>query len=197
MRAAPGGCLLLGLSVGLSACAEGAMEDCDLPTLYEKSPGDALQGAGWHRIYVQGGSATPDPDGRYGMNEHRNAIASSDHFLLSQGALVEWTYPVLDRLSGSVSLHVAKVDEADVVARYELALMHEGAAIELVSVDDPEHGEDGYVPFEACFLASAAAVEPSPGDHLLLRAMNVSGGELGIVISPPDYFTWVDVEVAP
>ena len=189
--------LLLALSPAGCAAGDGSSEDCDLPTLYEKSPGDALEGPGWHRVYVQGGSATPAADGRYGMNEHRNVIESSDHFLLSQGAVVEWTYPVLDALTGFFSLHVAKIDEADVVARYTLSLVHDGAPIGLLSVDDPEHGEQGYVPFEGCFVEPAAAVAPSPGDHLRLSAMNLTGGELGIVIAPPDYFTWLDVEVAP
>ncbi len=190
MRAA-----LLALTLPLSACSGPAT--CDLPTLYEKSPGDALEGPGWHRIYVQGGSSTPDADGRYGMKEHKNDIEAADHFLLSQGALAEWTYPVLDALSGSFFLHVAKVDEPEVTARYELALVHDGEPIPILSVDDPEDGIDGYVPFEECFRENRAAVQPSPGDYLLLSAMNLTGGELGIVIAPPDYFTWVDVEVAP
>ncbi len=187
--------LLLVLALPLTACA--AAPTCDLPTLFEKSPGDALEGPGWHRIYVQGGSSTPDANGRYGMKEHKNDVEAADHFLLSQGALAEWTYPVLDALTGSFFLHVAKVDEPEVTARYELALVHDGEPIPILSVDDPEDGIDGYVPFEECFAESRAAVQPSPGDYLLLSAMNLTGGELGIVIAPPDYFTWVDVEVAP
>ncbi len=190
---------LMGAVVCVSwhASAGCAGPSCDLPTLYEKSPGDGLQGPGWHRIYAQGGSSTPDAEGRYGMREHKNEVAAEDHFLLSQGALAEWTYPVLDALTGSVSLHVAKVDEPGVTARYALALVHDGEPIEILSADDPEDGVDGYVPFEECFLSSAAAVAPLPGDHLLLSALNLTGGELGIVVAPPDYFTWLDVEVAP
>ena len=185
------------LALGLCHAGCAAPPSCDLPTLYEKSPGDALEGPGWHRLYVQGGSSTPGADGRYGMKEHKNEIEASDHFLLSQGAVAEWTYPVLDALTGSVFLHVAKVDEPDVTARYTLSYVHDGEAIPMLSVDDPEDGVDGYVPFEECFHASGAAVRPSPGDTLLLTAMNLTGGELGIVIAPPDYFTWLDVEVAP
>ena len=188
--------LLLSLAcVGCPGAAD--PPECDLPTVYEKSPGDALEGAGWHRIYVQGGSSAPDADGRYGMKEHRNEIESSDHFLLSQGALVEWTYPVVDALTGSFFLHVAKVDEDEVTARYDLSFVHDGAAIPILTVDDPEVGVQGYVPFEGCFYESAVSVEPSPGDFLLLSIMNLTGGELGVVISPPDYFTWLDAEVAP
>ena len=170
---------------------------CDLPLLYEKSPGDALQGAGWHRIYVQGGSSTPDAEGRYSMSEHRNEVESSDHFLLSMGALVEWTYPVVDPITGTVALHVAKVDEPGVTVRYELSLVHDRVPLEILSVDDAHEGVQGYVPFEGCYLRLAAAVVTSPGDYLLMRATNLTGGELGIVISAPDYYTWVDVEVAP
>ena len=182
-----------------SACGvgDGPSEDCDLPTIYEKSPGDGLEGAGWHRIYVQGGSSTAAGDGRYAMSEHRGDIEASDHFLLSEGALVEWTYPVQQALTGLYFLHVAKVDEPDVTARYALSLVHDGEAIPALTVDDPEDGETGYVPYEGCFAASGTAVQPSPGDHLLLSAMNLTGGELGVVIQPPDYFTWLDVEVAP
>ncbi len=185
------------IALVLGGCADGPSDACELPSVYEKSPGASLEGAGWHRIYVQGGSATPGADGRYGMSEHRTDVDASDHFLLSQGALVEWTYPVTDALTGLVHLHVAKVDEPDVTARYELSLVHDGDAIPILSVDDPEDGQTGYVPYEGCFAASAATVEPVAGDHLRLTAMNLTGGELGIVIQPPDYFTWVDVEVAP
>jgi len=168
---------------------------CDLPTLYEKSPGDALEGSGWHRLYVQGGSGEPGSDGRYGMSEHRTEIETSDHFLLSQGALVEWTYPVIDPLTGTAALHIAKVDEPGVVARYELFLVHEGEPIEILSVDDPHEGNQGYVPFEGCFGDPAAAVPTGSGDHLILRAVNLTGGEMGIVVNSPDYYTWIDVEV--
>jgi len=188
--------VLLAALLALVGCTGAGEPECDLPTLYEKSPGDALEGPGWHRIYVEGGSATPGSDGRYGMAEHRNDVGSSDHFLLSAGALVEWTYPVLDRLTGSFFLHVAKVDEEDVTARYELALVRGGTTIPILSVDDPEDGAGGYVPFEQCFHEPAAAVAPSPGDYLLLSAMNLTGGELGVVIAPPDYFTWLDAEVS-
>ncbi len=192
----PSPLLCLAALAGACTAVDGPPE-CDLPSVYEKSPEDALEGPGWHRIYVQGGSSTPGSDGRYGMNEHRNEIAASDHFLLSQGALVEWTYPVVDALTGTAFLHVAKVDEEGVTARYELDFVHDGEPIPMLSVDDPEDGVQGYLPFEGCFGDSAAAVEPSPGDYLLLTAMNLTGGDLGIVIAPPDYYTWIDVEVAP
>ncbi len=192
-----GAALLLSLAPAGCGVGDGPSEDCDLPTTYEKSPGAALQGAGWHRVYVQGGSSTPGSDGRYAMSEHRTDIEASDHFLLSQGALVEWTHPVADALTGLYFLHIAKVDEPDVTARYELSLVHGGEAIPVLSVDDPEDGQTGYVPYEGCFASSASTVAPVAGDHLLLRAMNLTGGELGVVVQPPDYFTWVDVEVAP
>ncbi len=188
-------CLLAAVALALTqvGCPAPA---CDPPTLYEKSPGDALEGPGWHRIYVQGGSSAPDADGRYGMKEQRGDIEASDHFLLSQGAVAEWSYPVLDPLTGTVFLHVAKVDEPEVTARYELSFVHDGRAIPILSVDDPEDGIDGYVPFEECFAAAGVSMTPSPDDHLLLSVMNLTGGELGVVIAPPDYYTWLDVEVA-
>ncbi len=168
---------------------------CDLPAMFEKSPTDALEGAGWHRIYVEGGSAAPGPDGRFGMKEHRNQIAAGDHFLLSAGTLVEWTYSLLDAITGRVFVHIARVDEPGVVGRYELFVVHNGANIPMFSVDDSKEGVMGYVPYENCFAQGAAAVSPGAADHLLLRATNLSGGQLGIVISPPDYFTWLDIEV--
>ena len=192
--------ILLSLSPGcrtdpdLSAPPEPA--ECELPLVYEKSPADALEGTGWHRLYVQGGSATPDADGRYGIDEHRTDIATGDHFLLSAGALVEWTYPVLDPITGLVSVHIARVDEPGLVARYELFLVRDDELIEMFSIDDEEEGEQGYVPFEACWSAPAAAGEPGPDDFLLMRVTNLTGGQLGIVVNAPDYYTWVDVEVS-
>ncbi len=168
---------------------------CDLPLTYEKSPEAELSGSGWHRIYVDGVSGTPDEQGRYQMREHRNLIALGDHFLLSAGALVEWTYPVADTLTGRAHLHVARVDEPDLVARYELLLVRATGTLPILSVDDGDDGEQGYVPYEDCFHAPAAAVPVEDSDHLLLRMTNLTGGELGIVVAPPDYFTWVDVEV--
>lgn len=176
--------------------AEPGPADCELPLVYEKSPSDALEGEGWHRLYVQGGSAVPDADGRYGMGEHRNEISVGDHFLLSAGALVEWTYPVVDPLTGLVFLHVARVDEPGLVGRYELFLVRDGEPIEMLTIDDEEQGQQGYVPFEACWSAPAVQGEPGQDDFLLLRMTNLTGGELGIVVNAPDYFTWVDIEVA-
>jgi hypothetical protein len=168
---------------------------CDLPLVFEKSPSPALEGSGWHRIYIQGGESPPLPDGRFGMSEHRNEVASGDHFLLSSGALVEFTYPVVDALTGHVALHIARVDDPDVVARYELSLVHGGEPIQLLSLDDPASGDMGYVPFEGCFFGGDVAVEPEAGDFLLLRVTNITGGMLGVVTRSPDYFTWFDIEV--
>jgi len=180
---------------GDGAGADAAAAVCDRPLVYEKSPGDALEGSGWHRIYVQGSGADPLPDGRFGMNEQRNVIASGDHFLLSSGALVEFTYPVVDAITGHVFLHLARVDDPGVTARYELWLVHGGEPIEIFSTDDPDSGDMGYVPFERCFVGAQAAVAPEPGDALLMRVTNLSGGMLGVVIRSPDYFTRIAVEV--
>lgn len=168
---------------------------CDLPTLFEKSPGPALEGSGWHRIYVQGGEATPDGQGRFGMTENRNETANGDHFLLGAGALVEWRYPIADALTGHVFFHIARVDDPGVSANYTLSLERDGESIAMVDIDDADTGDMGYVPFEECFFGAGTNVSPEPGDFLLLRAINITGGMLGIVIRAPDYYTWIDVEV--
>jgi len=186
--------LLAGCGDGGDAGAD-AGTPCDRPTLFEKSPGAELEGAGWHRVYVQGGQATPDADGRFGMSEQRVDLATGDHFVLSSGALVEWIYPVGDAITGEAFFHIARVDDPGVVGRYELFLVHDGEEIELATVDDPDNGEMGYVPFEACLFGGATAVDPSVGDYLLLRVTNLTGGTLGVVTRAPDYFTWIDVDV--
>jgi len=182
-----------------AACGDdgdgGGPEPCDLPLVYEKSPGAALEGAGWHRIYIQGGEADPLPDGRFGMSEFRNEVASGDHFLLSAGALVEFTYPVVDAITGHVALHIARTDDAGVVSRYELSLVRDGEPVQILSLDDPDSGDMGYVPFEGCFFGGAS-IEAAAGDYLLLRVTNITGGMLGVVTRSPDYFTWIDVQVA-
>ncbi len=184
----------------LAGCGDGgdagvdAGPPCDRPTLFEKSPGAALEGVGWHRVYIQGGSAIPDADGRFGMSEQRVDLATGDHFILSTGALVEWIYPINDGITGEAFLHIARVDDPGVIARYELVLFHDGAEIELVTVDDADNGEMGYIPFERCFFEQEITVDPSPGDYLLLRVTNLTGGTLGVVTRAPDYFTYIDVE---
>ena len=186
-----------GLAVAVTACsgADQVEPNCDHPALFEKSPGAALEGSGWHRIYVQGGESTPDSDGRFGMTENRNETANGDHFLLSQGALVEWRYPIVDALTGHVFFHVARVDDLGVIAHYSLSVVRADETTELVSVDDPDTGEMGYVPFEECFFGVGGDVAAQAGDHLLLRVSNATGGMLGVVVRSPDYYTWVDVEV--
>jgi len=168
---------------------------CDLPEIYEKSPGDVLEGSGWHRLYLQGGAAPPDPLGRYALTEQRNAVALGDHFLLSAGALVEWTHPVVDSISGLVSFHIAHVDDPGFGAAYELFLEHAGELIEIARVEDSTPGELGYAPYEGCFYAEAAAVPPGADTQLLLRVTNRSDTTFGVVINSPDHFSWIDVRV--
>lgn len=165
---------------------------CERPLVFEKSPGDALEGAGWHRLYIQGGEQVAGPDGRFSMSEHRSEVVSGDHFLLSQGALVEWTHPVARPLTGNVFVHVARTDDPEVVGRYELLLLR-GEDVELAfGIDDPASGEMGYEPFERCVRVNLGA----PGvDGLLLRVTNLTGGTLGVVTRAPDYYTWIDVEL--
>jgi hypothetical protein len=198
-RSNSGFAVVLAMLALAAACGDGTdggaggMEPCDLPTgPYEKSPGAALEGAGWHRMYVQGGEAAPLPDGRFAMSELRNEVAFGDHFLLSAGALVEFTYPVVDALTGHVALHIARTDDPGVVARYQLSVVRGAETVRIFSFDDPDSGDMGYVPFEGCFYGG----EVIAGDSLLLRITNITGGMFGVVVRSPDYFTWIDVEVA-
>jgi len=165
---------------------------CDLPLVFEKSPGSALEGAGWHRLYIQGAEQAAGPDGRYAMSEHRVDVASGDHFLLSQGALVEWTHPVGAPLTGHIFLHLARTDDPDVVARYELLLLRGGEIAQALEIDDPATGEMGYDPFERCVHVD---VPGSGVDALVLRVTNLPGGMLGVVTRAPDYYTWIDLEL--
>ncbi len=189
--------VLLGL-VLLTACDDGGESvadaalppTCDLPLTFEKSPGGTLEGAGWHRVYVQGGSAEADADGRFAMSEHRSELASGDHFLLNEGALTEWLQPLSGALAGNVFVHIARTDEPGVLARYELFLLREGELHPLFSIDDDATGEMGYSPFERC-----VRVDALEGEALLLRVRNLAGGMFGVVIRAPDYFTWIDVEL--
>jgi hypothetical protein len=177
------------------ACSpQGAVAVCDHAGLFEKSEGESLQGAGWHRLYLDGGSGVLGADGRYRMTEHRNLAALGDHFLLSAGALVEWGHPLDDPLSGLMKLHVARVNDPGVVARYALFLERPGAApAELFSVDVDQDGHNGTVPYEHCFSADVPRMKG--GASLLLRMTNLSGGDLGIVVAAPDYYSWVDIEL--
>ena len=158
-------------------------------------PTDALAGSGWHRIYLHGSSAQTDADGRFPMTEHRAQVSEADHPLLAEGTLAEWTYPVTSALTGEVFLHLARVDEPGVVGRYELLLMHRGKSRELFVIDDSAPGDSGYTPHESCNRGRRADVAIEPGDHLLLRATNLTGGTLAVVVRGPDYFTFIDVEV--
>ncbi len=187
--------LTCAVALATSACSNDEMIGdpvCDRPLTYVKSPGQALEGSGWHRVYIQGASATPDQDGRFGMTENRGEVVSRDHFLLSAGTLAEWIYPLRSPLEGHVFLHIARVDDPEVVARYELALVRDGSETELVTVDDEADGVMGYAPYERCFRANTPG-SVRAGDSLLLRVTNLTGGMLGVVTQTPDYFTWVDV----
>ncbi len=165
---------------------------CDLPQLFEKSPGASLEGAGWHRLYIQGAERGAGDDGRFSMSEHRSEIASGDHFLLNQGALVEFTHSVAQPLTGHVFVHIARTDDPEVVGRYELFLMHGDEAVQAFEIDDPVTGEMGYDPFERCVRVDAS----EPGiDGLMLRVTNLTGGMLGVVTRAPDYYTWIDLEL--
>ncbi len=164
--------------------------------LFEKSPGPALEGPGWHRVYAQGAEAPPNDDQQFGMAEHSIDIANGDHFLLSEGAYVEWTYPVSAPLTGHIFVHVARDDDPGVVGLYELDLVHQGEATGIFAIEDEAPGGMGYSPFEDCrFSGAASEVRPSDGDHLRLRATNLSGGNLGIVSLATEYYTWIEVEV--
>ena len=77
------------------------------------SPGAALENEGWHRVFVQGGSAEPHADGTFGMTELRHEVAPNDHFLVSAGAFVEWTYPVRNTLVGNLFAHMARTNDPD------------------------------------------------------------------------------------
>lgn len=175
--------------------ADAAAPVCDLPDYYVVSPTHELEGSGWHRLFVQGSTSDADDLGRFAMTELRHEVANNDHFLLNAGALVEWVYPVKQALTGRVFGHLARTNDPGVVVRYELYLIHDDRQIEIFAAEDSALGDKGYTPFEACFEMSAAGVEPTEGDRLLLRAINVTGGMLGIVTRAPDYFTWLDVEV--
>lgn len=186
-----------GMLLGLVALGCGGGTDpppvCDRPQTYEKSPGPALEGAGWHRIYVQGASSSPDADGRFAMNEDRVLIEASDHFLLSPGAYVEWWYPLIDPLGGEAFLHIARTADEGVTTGVELSHLRGDDETTLLTAEDTDDGGLGYVPFEACLGIDAPAVEP--GDALLLRITNLTGGMLGVVTRPPDYFTWIELLV--
>jgi len=176
----------------------GLVGTCELPDYFVVSPDAALEGAGWHRVYVQGGSAEPYADGSFGMTELRHEVGTNDHFILSPGAFVEWRYPVAGVLTGNVFAHMARTNDPGVVVRYELIYVpQEGPEVALISADDSDPGNLGYAPFERCFgfEPPAASDRVGEGDVLLLRASNLTGGMLGIVTQAPDYFTWIDVEV--
>jgi len=177
------------------ACADPAAPVCDRPETFEKSPGPALEGTGWHRVYLQGAQAQPDGDGRYAMSEQRADILPSDHFLLSAGAYVEWTYPVISRPRGEVFLHIAATTDPDVHVRHQVWYVHAGDAGALVDAESTDDGAMGYEPFEGCFGGAPADGDPIAGDSLQVRVTNLTGGMLGVVTRPPDYFTWIDVAV--
>ncbi len=192
-----GACLIL--CTAAAACTEPTQQAvppvCDLPAMFVKSPTDDLAGPGWHRLYTQGSGATSGADGRFGLTEHRADVELGDQFLLSSGALVEWSYPVLEPLTGRVSIHVAHVEDLGTGVLYELFLVHDGHPIELLHLEDASNGESGWHPLVGCFHGSGATVRPVPGDHLLLRITNETGGYYGVVVNSPDHFTWLEVEV--
>ncbi len=147
---------------------------------------------GWNRLYLQGAGVSPDDDGSFPLLTDRRLIEEGDHFILSEGSFVELSHPIATPLTGAVRVHVAKDSEAGVTARYEVLFEAPDGRHTLASFDDDTPGDKGQVPFDA---ESAAAAPPTCG-RLVARFSNLTGGTLGIVVVPPDYLSWIEVEAA-
>ena len=91
-------------------------------------------------------------------------------------------------------MHVAKDSEEGVTARYEVVVRHGEAEHLLAVFEDDAPGDKGRAPFTA---ETPAPDEPPPACGVLTaRFTNMTGGTLGIVVVPPDYLSWIDLEVA-
>ena len=148
---------------------------------------------GWLRLYVQGASGVADADGVYPLVDDRRLVLPGDHFLLSVGSYVEASAALPTHWTGRLRLHVARDDDPGVVGRYEVLRRSHGVDTILYTTDDSARGNKGRTPFDHDLQATPPA---GCDDSLVLRVTNLSGGRLGVVVVPPDYMTWLDVEIS-
>lgn len=151
-------------------------------------------GEGSTRLYLQGAGGQPNAQGRYPLLDDRRDVLGGDHFIMSSGSFVEFTLPAGLALGTTIKVHIARDDTSGVIARYELVALRDGVEVALGALDDGERGNKGRTPFDGAIETSAPL---GCADELLLRVSNVTGGTLGIVVVPPDYYSWIEVDVLP
>lgn len=150
-----------------------------------------------HKLYLQGRKATPDAEGRYPMLEDEAEIVHGEHFLINQGAYVEWAAPLCADIDSRIYFYIPNNEDAQdwADATWELFVVGpSGETLVAETRDNTQYGKMGYNPFEAEVLGTNLDV--SLGDVLLVRVTNHSPNWYGIVIfNPPSkYMAWIEVD---
>lgn len=130
------------------------------------------------------------------MFEDRNAIVHGEHFLINEGAFVEWVVPLCVDIGGSVQFYIPNNEDADAVAdaRWEVFVVHGDSETSVAQTqDNVQYGQMGYTPFEDQVNGQDRVVES--GDVLLVRVTNESPNWYAVVIfnPPSEYMAWIEV----
>lgn len=176
----------------------------DLPVPPDMSYVDSLpglpciQGAGTHRLWLQGRGEDPDALGRYPLHEDAAQIVHGEHFLVGRRSFVEFIAPLCGDIGGHVYFYMPNNEDPAAIADvdYELLVARGGVeALVAQTRDNVQYGSSGYVPFEAD--VNGTAREAGPGDLLVLRVTNRSDEWYAMVIffPPSEYMAWIDVEL--
>jgi len=122
-------------------------------------------------------------------------LVHGEHFLVGQGAFVEFAIPLCADITGDVVFYIPNFDEEGSQALHQLFVVHGGTETLIAEAVDDEAGQSGYNPF----IRVLAGTDPDaqPGDTLLLRSTNLNGYQFSVMVfhPPSEYESWILINV--
>jgi hypothetical protein len=124
-----------------------------------------------------------------------DALVHGEHFLVGQGAFVEFETTLCADISGDVAFYIPNFDVAGSEALHQLFVVHNGVEQLIAEAIDTEAGQSGYNPFVR--LISGADPRVEPGDTLRLRSTNLNGYQFSVMVwqPPSEYESWILIDV--
>jgi len=123
------------------------------------------------------------------------ALVHGEHFLVGQGAFVEFETILCADITGDVVFYIPNFDVTGSEALHQLFVVHQGSEQLIAETVDGEAGQSGYNPF----VRELTGVDPDvqPGDKLLLRSTNLNGYQFSVMVwrPPSEYESWILVTV--
>lgn len=124
-----------------------------------------------------------------------DALVHGEHFLIGQGAYVEFSTTLCADINGEVAFYIPNFDVDGSQALHQLFVVHDGQEQLIAQAVDDEAGFSGYNPFIR--VLSGVDPEVTPGDTLLLRTTNLNGLDFSVMVwrPPSEYESWITINV--